>query len=199
MNSSELARQGDPHAIADLINRNLQPKGIAAKTSIKESCLKILLEAEDVPDQKILANYIYQGVKRLEIQSIQRLVVFGRKVGGRLPNWTQQFELKSPQAGQALKDLQTLTAVQPTVGKPEKKSTARKIGETLCLVWLGLMVLSPLIRWLIVSPCDRAKQDLSSLQQKRANWVREGNLNMLQATYEDLQNAQNESSRSCQP
>ena len=61
MNSSELARQGDPHAIADLINRNLQPKGIAAKTSIKESCLKILLEAEDVPDQKILANYIYQG------------------------------------------------------------------------------------------------------------------------------------------
>ena len=59
MNYAELARQGDPHAIADLLNRNLQPKGIAAKTSLKEACLKILLESEDVPDQKILANYIY--------------------------------------------------------------------------------------------------------------------------------------------
>lgn len=95
MNYAELARQGDPHAIADLINRNLQPKGIAAKTSLKEACLKILLESEDVPDQKILANYIYQGVKRLEIPSIQKMVVFGRKAGEDIPAWSQEFELGS--------------------------------------------------------------------------------------------------------
>ncbi|CDN11749.1 MAG: hypothetical protein HRU34_13895 [Richelia sp.] len=43
-NIVELARQGNPKAIASLINRQLNPKGISVKTNLKDTCLQIFLE-----------------------------------------------------------------------------------------------------------------------------------------------------------
>ncbi|WP_277926746.1 MULTISPECIES: hypothetical protein [Nostoc] len=37
-NLLELAKQGDAQAIASLINRQLQPKGITAKVALKDAC-----------------------------------------------------------------------------------------------------------------------------------------------------------------
>lgn len=49
-NILELAKQGDPKAIAALINRQLQPKGITAKVALKDNCLQTMLESAQVPD-----------------------------------------------------------------------------------------------------------------------------------------------------
>ena len=41
----DLAKQGDPHAIAALINRSLASKGIHAEAELKFDCLTISLQA----------------------------------------------------------------------------------------------------------------------------------------------------------
>ncbi|MCT7967037.1 hypothetical protein NG799_11885 [Laspinema sp. D1] len=51
-NLLELAKQGDAKAIATLMNRKLQPKGITAKASMKNDCLQIMLESAQVPPKK---------------------------------------------------------------------------------------------------------------------------------------------------
>lgn len=86
-----IARQGDAHAIARLINRSLQPKGITAKVALRDGCLKVMLESESIPDQSALALYIYKGLASLDIDSIQALVVYGRQTGDEFPSWTQEF------------------------------------------------------------------------------------------------------------
>ncbi|MCT7982982.1 hypothetical protein NG796_06715 [Laspinema sp. A4] len=94
----ELAKQGRPTAIAALINRSLEPKGITAKAALKGRCLQITLAAPKVPNQKVLAEFIYQGVMKLAPQAIASLKVLGLQTGQTAPAWSQEFELP-PQAG----------------------------------------------------------------------------------------------------
>lgn len=54
-NILELAKQGDAKAIASLLNRQLQPKGITATAALKDGCLQVMLEAVEVPSQQVLA------------------------------------------------------------------------------------------------------------------------------------------------
>lgn len=72
-NILESAKQGNPNAIAVLINRNLQQKGIAAKVSRKDSCLRIMLESSKVPNQSNLVEFVCNGIKKLEVAGIDTL------------------------------------------------------------------------------------------------------------------------------
>lgn len=92
----ELAKQGSPKAIAALIDRSLQPKGITAKVALIEGCLHVLLEADKVPNQKVLANFIYQGTLELRAESIQSVKVYGRSLGNSSPAWSEKFDLDDP-------------------------------------------------------------------------------------------------------
>ncbi|MCT7994166.1 hypothetical protein [Laspinema olomoucense] len=93
----ELAKQGRPTAIAALINRSLEPKGITAKAALKGRCLQITLAAPKVPNQKVLAGFIYQGVMKLAPEAIASLKVLALQTGQTTPAWSQEFKL-SPQA-----------------------------------------------------------------------------------------------------
>lgn len=97
-NLLELAKQGDARAIAQLINQSLQPNGITATATVKNGCLEVILEAELLPKQKILANFIYQGTLSLKAESITSLVVSGKKFSHASPSWSQTFDLSSPEA-----------------------------------------------------------------------------------------------------
>lgn len=57
-NILELAKQGDVKAIAALMNRQLQPKGITAKVAMNDSCLQIMLESDQLPDQQTLVAWV---------------------------------------------------------------------------------------------------------------------------------------------
>lgn len=92
-NLLELAKQGNPKAIEALINRSLQPKGITAKTALKDGCLQVMLESAEVPDQQALAAFIRKGVTGLGAASIQKVKVYGRQTGEDFPAWSQQFEI----------------------------------------------------------------------------------------------------------
>lgn len=92
-NILELAKQGDAQAIAALMNRTLQPKGIMAKASIKDGCLRVMLEAENVPDQRSTTAFVQRGMQGLGVESIGKVQVFGRQVGEEFPSWNQEFNL----------------------------------------------------------------------------------------------------------
>jgi len=92
---SKLAKQGNPKAIAVLMNRSLQPSGITAKLALKNGCLKIMLESAQVPATN-LVRIIHKGLIGLGVKSIERVKVYGKQVGKERPAWCQEFQLANP-------------------------------------------------------------------------------------------------------
>lgn len=89
----KLAKQGDPRAIAYLITRTLQKYGITARAHLKGHCLKLLLEAEQVPHQGTMAKLVAQGMKKLNVKAIHTIKLYGRKLDQAAPVWRQVIEL----------------------------------------------------------------------------------------------------------
>jgi|GEM_PF-6365446 hypothetical protein len=89
----ELAKQGNPKAIAALMNRYLQAQGVTAKVSIKGNCLRVMLESKQVPKEEALVKFIRQGLLKLEVASITTVQVYGKQVGKEFPAWIQDFKL----------------------------------------------------------------------------------------------------------
>ncbi len=92
-NLLELAKQGNVEAIASLINRQLQAKGITAKIALKGACLQVMLESPEVPDQQALVTFLRKGITSLGVASIERVRVYGRQTDEEFPAWNQEFEL----------------------------------------------------------------------------------------------------------
>ncbi len=90
----ELAKQGNPQAIAALMNRSLQPKGITAKAAIKDGFLQVMLESAQVPNQQAMIPFVRKGITRLGADLIERVKVYGRQTGEDFPAWIQTFDLE---------------------------------------------------------------------------------------------------------
>jgi hypothetical protein len=95
-NLLELARQGDPQAIAALMNRTLQPKGITAQTNVEGDRLRVLLEAEQVPNRQAMTTFVQHGITSLGVSVIRAIEIMGRQTGGDRPAWTQEIYLGMP-------------------------------------------------------------------------------------------------------
>lgn len=93
--SQESEKSKNVEAIAALINRSLQPRGITAKVLLKDSCLKVMLESATIPDPKLLAPFIYKGISNLKIPVVQSLHVYGRQTGEKVPAWSESFTLET--------------------------------------------------------------------------------------------------------
>ena len=85
------------------------------------------------------------------------------------------------------------------VGQPKKpeQSALYKIAEIFALSMFGLMAIASVVRWIATSPCDRANQNLARIEEKRSAWLKGGDQDMLEATYEDLQKAERDSRGYC--
>jgi hypothetical protein len=71
-NLLQLAKQGDSSAIAGILSRSL-PKEISVRVSLKESCLKVMLESDEVPDRKTLVEIIRNVVNTLNVTAVQQV------------------------------------------------------------------------------------------------------------------------------
>ena len=107
----QAAQQGNPQAIAILLNRQLQPKGITAKVSAKDSCLQIMLEATNVPNQKALIAAIQKWIDGLGVDSIQRVQIYAKQTGEDIPAWNDSFEMVRQVEEPKIAD----TVISPTV------------------------------------------------------------------------------------
>lgn len=103
-NLQELAKQGNSKAIAALLNRFLQPKGITAKAAIKNNCLHLMLEAAQVPPKQPYVDSLRKGLTKLIPTAIQKIKIYGKQVSEDLPEWVEEFDFSL----QPLQDLPTL-------------------------------------------------------------------------------------------
>jgi hypothetical protein len=91
----KLAKRGQLRAISVLLNRTVVDQGITVKINLKEGCLRILLEAPQVPDQVGSIALIQQQILRLKSDFIQSAHIYGRQLGMAKPAWSQIFEFES--------------------------------------------------------------------------------------------------------
>ena len=93
----ELAKSGDPKAIADLINGSLNAKGINADVMRDKAYLHVMLEGDQVPNHpKELVNFVRNGMESLDVQTIHTVKVYGRQFGDDLPRWEEEIVLRTP-------------------------------------------------------------------------------------------------------
>ena len=89
----ELAKQGDPNAIATLMNQSLKPRGMTARVGRQEKVLEVVLEAERVPNREALTAFVQKGIDNLGVESIRSMRIIGQQVGATFPAWMQELHL----------------------------------------------------------------------------------------------------------
>lgn len=92
-NTVELAKQGDTEAIASLMNRHLQPKGITATVTLKDACLQVMLKSLQVPNQQALVTFVHKGITSLGAASIKKVKVYWQQTGKVFPAWSEEFSV----------------------------------------------------------------------------------------------------------
>jgi hypothetical protein len=91
-NLLDQAQQGNAEAIATLLNRSLNPKGITAMARLEQNTLHILIEAIPAPTPD-LAPFVHQGVASLGITAANTVKIYGRQRGISQLGWQQAFNL----------------------------------------------------------------------------------------------------------
>jgi hypothetical protein len=88
----EQAKQGQPEAVAALINRSLKPKGLEATAQRQGDCLEITLSSAQVPNPKATTALIQRGMTILQAEGLRRVKVRSRRNDGALA-WEQEFTI----------------------------------------------------------------------------------------------------------
>lgn len=103
----DLAKQGDPHAIAALINRSLASKGIHAEAELEAECLKISLQATQVPNQKAVVTIIHRGMIVLQVKQIKRVKIFTYRSDNHYLAWQHEIDLQRDLGDESKQSLPT--------------------------------------------------------------------------------------------
>ncbi|MEG3958063.1 hypothetical protein [Microcoleus sp. herbarium2] len=96
LNFQELAKQGNlATAIASCLNSQLQSEGITASANLDGDCLDVILEAEQVPIEDTLVDFVRTELTNLQPDSIRKVKVEGRESGQIAAAWSQEFSLEN--------------------------------------------------------------------------------------------------------
>ncbi|MEG4027617.1 MULTISPECIES: hypothetical protein [unclassified Microcoleus] len=95
LNFQELAKQGNPQAIASWLNSQLQSEGITASANLDGDCLDVIFEAEQVPKEDTLVDFFRTELTNLQPDSIRKVKVEGRESGQIAAAWSQEFSLEN--------------------------------------------------------------------------------------------------------
>jgi len=88
-----LAKQGNPQAIAALMNSVLEPKGVTTIAELMDDCLSITVQSEKPLNQAAIVSFVRSGIGALGAASIRKVKVSAQT--GELPLWTEEFQLGS--------------------------------------------------------------------------------------------------------
>ncbi len=124
-NFLELALKGDPQAIASLLNRSLQPKGVTVEAILKDACLEVWLKSNRVLDQQVLVAFIRKGMMSLRAESITTVRVYAQQTCESFPDWTEEFRLGDIQPP----NLEVKQPVQPAIPKLETHKEQLNLKE----------------------------------------------------------------------
>lgn len=91
-NVLELAKQGNPKAIAALINRQFRSEDVRAVVSLKDKTLSIILiKSLDPPTQEKYSQIIERGIISLNPRNINNITIYGKSENEAAPNWSFSF------------------------------------------------------------------------------------------------------------
>lgn len=141
----EQAKQGNIKAIATLINRQTQVRGVLATAALRDRVLLVRLEAEQLPDQQMV-QVVQRSIIPLGTVHFQQVRVFGRQSGSQSDAWTQELVLETasstqPVAGASLEEraqqgdeLAIVTLINRALNTPTITAKARVRQNQLQLV-----------------------------------------------------------------
>lgn len=93
-NALKSARQGNTKAIAFLLNKNLNPKGINCKISAKEKNIYIVFEASRVLPKEKMVELVRNFSSSLGLNSFFTYAkVYGQQINEELPDWAEELKL----------------------------------------------------------------------------------------------------------
>ncbi|MFO7028524.1 poly-gamma-glutamate biosynthesis protein [Limnospira fusiformis CCALA 023] len=98
MSQQEILRsayQGDPKAIAILLNQALKPKQVQAHLTLEYDHLYITLESPTIPDQAASVRVIHKGLMRLQPPSIWCVTIAAQLGDDDNPAWIETLVLRS--------------------------------------------------------------------------------------------------------
>lgn len=97
-NGLEQAKQGQPDAIAALMNHQLKSKGIQVQARRRDDRLQMRFKSSKVPQEGQLTPWVHRGLERLHPAGIQQVQIEGWKHGASRPAWIKTFTLTPPAA-----------------------------------------------------------------------------------------------------
>ncbi len=89
----ELAKQGDPQAIATLIAQSMQSQDISVDVHQKDGCVYVWLSSTNPPAQKRSLDLVRQTIEELGTYAFSLLKVAGYKQHKPFSSWVEQIEL----------------------------------------------------------------------------------------------------------
>jgi hypothetical protein len=123
-NLIKLAQQGDSDAIAQLLSQSLNKNKISvSKCTVKDGCLQLMLSAVTAPPQEKIVNFLRQWVQNLNINSVNKVKIYGKEIGEDFPAWHDEFNLEFK--------------AQPNLNELAQKGDIQAI-EKLIVQWLNL-------------------------------------------------------------
>ncbi|HEY9699681.1 MAG TPA: hypothetical protein V6D10_20640 [Trichocoleus sp.] len=145
-NLSQLARQGEPQAIAALINQSFQPKELTAQAVLKNNCLQLLIESTAPPNQRAVVDFIQKGLSSLQPRGIKLIKICGQQTGEVMPSWIEEIQLGVQLAPPVANSVQQSEPEEETIRCPRCKSTqimAQKKGFSGGKAIAGAFLLGP--------------------------------------------------------
>ena len=105
-NTLKLAKQGDTQeiptecfAIATLMNRALEPKGITVQVNMisEDKGIRVIGESQEAPNELFFVNYVHKAIEKLKLPTVKRLYIRGQIAGNKIPVWRKTINLQSNQ------------------------------------------------------------------------------------------------------
>ena len=88
-----LAKQGNPSAIAQVLNERLSKKGVIAQVTRHEQDIYITLEAAYVPKRTILLPFLWRTLKALDTKTIQNATIQAKRFNCSHIAWFEELPL----------------------------------------------------------------------------------------------------------
>lgn len=161
----ELARRRDIKAIANLVNSRTTPLDTTTKVSLKGDVLQLMLESEVEPDRERLIPIVQGLLVKLKIVGVERVRVYGRSRGQKVPEWTSEFEIIETQAAvpipipaqavpqKKIKSFQIAGALSGTP-QQERIDKSKALAFSLSGAVVGLLICSPMLGLIFYGPID---------------------------------------------
>jgi hypothetical protein len=143
----ELAKQGKAEAIATLINRSIQSKGIIAEANLEGECLKLDLRSPQKINQKAMVSLIRKGMLSLQVKTIKELVIFAYQSDYETASDTQIWQVNLDLESPAEPTPELARSESPSTKIPEKpiseSTPVAELSEVSTEIEAPLTLLSP--------------------------------------------------------